>query len=164
MTDSLRDRIAAVQAQHHHWDYAGALACACGLEFGRSENAGWEAAVQEWAQHVADAVIAALKDDGWTLAPPGVAVFTETYVGDGRGSYASNFCRGGCDCSCCYGYADEPCHCRDAICNCGGDREAHGQKPLPVEDDPCEDDEDDPYEAKADAARQEWADDEGIPR
>ena len=47
-------------------------------------------------------------------------------------SYADNFCRGGCDCSCCYGMADEPCHCRDAVCNCGGDRAAHGQKPLEV--------------------------------
>lgn len=56
MTDSLRTRIAAVQASHHHWDYAGALTCACGEDFG-VDNAGWEAAVTDWAQHVADAVI-----------------------------------------------------------------------------------------------------------
>jgi|694.fasta_scaffold05332_3 hypothetical protein len=56
MNDRLRDRIAAVQAQHHHWDYAGALTCACGEDFGLSDN-GWEAAVQEWAAHVADAVM-----------------------------------------------------------------------------------------------------------
>ena len=56
----LRARIAAVQAQHHHWDYAGDLTCACGESFGMSD-AGWEAAVQEWAQHVADAVIGELR-------------------------------------------------------------------------------------------------------
>lgn len=55
-SDDLRPRIAAIQAQHHHWDYAGALTCACGEDFGLSD-AGWEAAVLEWAQHVADAVI-----------------------------------------------------------------------------------------------------------
>jgi hypothetical protein len=59
MPDTLRARIAAVQAQHHHWDYAGALTCACGEDFGLS-NDGWEAAVQEWAVHVADAVMTAL--------------------------------------------------------------------------------------------------------
>jgi hypothetical protein len=58
MSDSLRDRIAAVQAQHHHWDYAGDLTCACGESFGK--ETGWEVAVQEWAEHVADAVIAEL--------------------------------------------------------------------------------------------------------
>ena len=58
---SLRDRIAAVQAQHHHWDYAGALTCACGADFGLNSDDGWEHAVQDWAQHVADAVIAALE-------------------------------------------------------------------------------------------------------
>ena len=56
-TDTLRTRIAAVQAQHHHWDYAGALTCACGETFGLGIEAGWEAAVQGWAAHVADAVI-----------------------------------------------------------------------------------------------------------
>lgn len=56
----LRDRIAAVQARHHHWDYAGALACACGQEFGRFANDGWESAVKGWSYHVADAVIADL--------------------------------------------------------------------------------------------------------
>jgi hypothetical protein len=56
----LGDRIAAVQAQHHHWDYAGAVTCACGVDFGLGGNAGWEAAVKDWAQHVADAVIEAL--------------------------------------------------------------------------------------------------------
>lgn len=59
MPDDLRTRIAAIQAQHHHWDYAGALTCACGKDFGLFD-AGWEAAVQQWAQHVADAVIGAL--------------------------------------------------------------------------------------------------------
>lgn len=56
MSDDLRTRIAAVQASHHHWDYAGALTCACGEDFG-VDDAGWEAAVTDWAQHVADAVI-----------------------------------------------------------------------------------------------------------
>jgi hypothetical protein len=60
VSDNLRDRIAAVQAQHHHWDYAGALACACGEEFGRYPSDGWEAAVKDWSEHVADAVIATL--------------------------------------------------------------------------------------------------------
>ena len=45
-------------------------------------------------------------------------------------AYSDGFCPGGCDCSCCYGYFDGDCHCRQAICNCGGDRAAHGQKPL----------------------------------
>ena len=66
----------------------------------------------------ADAVIEALDDMGII------------HLSKARPSYADNFCRGGCDCSCCYGMADEPCHCRDAICNCGGDRASHGQKPL----------------------------------
>ena len=60
MSDSLRDRIAAVQSKHHHWDFAGALTCACGEDFGLDGDAGWESAVQEWAKHVADAVIAEL--------------------------------------------------------------------------------------------------------
>ena len=61
-----------------------------------------------------------------------IAALTELQsdAGPASGSYAAGFCRGGCDCSCCYGMADEPCHCRDVICNCGGDRAAHGQKPL----------------------------------
>lgn len=107
MTDTLRDRIAEAVAPH---------------------------LVDMDAKAVADAVIKTLQDDGWTLAPPDVVVFTGMYIGDGRGSYADNFCRGGCDCSCCYGYADEPCHCQDAVCNCGGDRAAHGQKPLDTTD------------------------------
>lgn len=57
MPDNLRTRIAAVQAQHHHWDYAGALKCACGETFGLGVEAGWEAAVAGWAAHLADAVI-----------------------------------------------------------------------------------------------------------
>lgn len=57
MPDDLRTRIAAVQAQHHHWDYAGALTCACGEDFGLDGDAGWEAAVAGWADHVTDAVI-----------------------------------------------------------------------------------------------------------
>lgn len=120
MTD-LRDRIAAVAEQHVYsdWYVDNSEQCSCG-----------RMGAESWSQHLADAVIAALKQDGWTLVPPGVAVFTETYIGDGRGSYADSFCRGGCDCSCCYGMAAEPCHCRDAVCNCGGDRAAHGQQPL----------------------------------
>lgn len=55
MPDDLRDRIAAVQSQHHHWDYAGGLTCACGQDF--DLTVGWEKAVAEWAVHVADAVI-----------------------------------------------------------------------------------------------------------
>ena len=65
--DLLRTRIAAVQAQHHHWDYAGSLTCACGETFGLGVEAGWEAAVAGWAIHVADAVIrelGAYREDG----------------------------------------------------------------------------------------------------
>ena len=108
----LRDNIADVLAHHP----------ACNLK-----DEGYSA---EDVLGMADVVIAALEEDGWTLAPPDVAMFTGTYVGDGRGSYAAGFCRGGCDCSCCYGMADEPCHCQDVVCNCGGDQAAHGQKPL----------------------------------
>lgn len=79
-SDDLRTRIAAVQASHHHWDYAGALTCACGEDFG-VDNAGWEAAVTDWAQHVADAVIAELKLQPETLCNPGGAILTRL---DGR--------------------------------------------------------------------------------
>ena len=62
MTDTIRTRLAAAQAQHHHWDYAGALTrCVCGENFGLY-HAGWEAAVQQWAQHVADAVTRELRE------------------------------------------------------------------------------------------------------
>lgn len=40
-------------------------------------------------------------------------------------------CPGGCNCSCCYGYDDEDCHCFADPCNCGGNRAQHGQKPFP---------------------------------
>lgn len=46
-------------------------------------------------------------------------------------NYTNHFCPKGCDCSCCYGYSDRSCHCFADPCNCGGDRQAHGQKPLP---------------------------------
>lgn len=62
MTET-RDLVAAVQAQHHHWDYAGSLTCACGEKFGQDPDSGWESAVQEWSIHVADAVVAELRPD-----------------------------------------------------------------------------------------------------
>ena len=76
MSDDLRNRIAAVQASHHHWDYAGALTCACGEDFG-VDNAGWEAAVTDWAQHVADAVIRELEADYVYIPRPASEVYPE---------------------------------------------------------------------------------------
>lgn len=107
MTDNLRDRIAKAIA---------------GAVYGHNTLETAWADLHEDAQDEyfaeADAVIEALDDMGII------------HLSKVRPSYADNFCRGGCDCSCCYGMADEPCHCRDAVCNCGGDRAAHGQKPL----------------------------------
>lgn len=66
---------------------------------------------------LADAVIRELEAD-YTISPKG------------KSSYADYFCPGGCDCSCCYGNYGDTCHCLSNVCNCGGDRAAHGQKPL----------------------------------
>ncbi len=55
MTDILRDRIAAVAVQHDPYDYAGGLKCRCGFREGCGGTA-----VTAWAEHLADAVIAAL--------------------------------------------------------------------------------------------------------
>jgi hypothetical protein len=111
VSDNLRDRIAAVQAKHLLVRYdRAAWWCQCGDDCLSVEGS--------HSRHVADAVIEALDDMGII------------HLSKVRPSYADNLCRGGCDCSCCYGMYDEPCHCRDAICNCGGDRAAHGQKPL----------------------------------
>jgi len=95
MQSSLCDRITAVQAQHHHWDHAGSLACACGEGFGLAVDAGWEAAVQGWAAHVADAVIADLslkitvdymsadqQRRNWMLAGHCTMSFTDDTTGD----------------------------------------------------------------------------------
>lgn len=101
MIDNLRDRIAAAIT---------------GIRIQRDGD----------SYKMADAVIADLQPE--LIATTLAASATNARVT--KPSYADNFCRGGCDCSCCYGMADEPCHCRDAICNCGGDRAAHGQKPL----------------------------------
>lgn len=57
MTDSLRDRIAAVQLSHIPIDYAGGIECACGTEC-QPQHGGIDVAEQMWADHVADALIA----------------------------------------------------------------------------------------------------------
>ena len=61
MADQLTDRIAEVLRDHHHWDYAGDLACQCGESFALNEpDAG--VGVQAWASHVAEAVVTALPE------------------------------------------------------------------------------------------------------
>lgn len=49
----------------------------------------------------------------------------------------SHTCPQGCDCSCCYGYGDDDCHCVADPCHCGSNRAQHGQKPLPEPDGYC---------------------------
>ena len=110
MSDTVRDRMFRAMEEHGlGWIDNGkpTAHCWCGYQ---PQRLG-----ESWHMHVADALIVALPE------------LTEPVSSN---SYADHFCRGGCDCSCCYGMADEPCHCRDTVCNCGGDRAAHGQKPL----------------------------------
>jgi hypothetical protein len=60
MSDSLRDRIAAVVYAHDCWDYAGGLECRCDSQFTFDDSDVNGDAIKPWADHVADAVIAEL--------------------------------------------------------------------------------------------------------
>ena len=60
VTDQLRDRIAAVQHFHIPVDYAGYIECSCGVEC-KPKHGGIDVAEQLWDDHVADAVIEAVR-------------------------------------------------------------------------------------------------------
>lgn len=59
--DDLRTRIAELQRAHMPIDYAGGIDCTCGDNF-HPDHGGIDVAEPLWAAHVADAVIAALKE------------------------------------------------------------------------------------------------------
>lgn len=64
MSDSLRDRIAGLARFHIPVDYAGYIECSCGTEC-KPDHGGIDVAEQMWGDHLADAVIAELRD--WDL-------------------------------------------------------------------------------------------------
>ena len=73
MTDSLRDRIAAVQKAH----IFGLVECSCGYQIDsiHPSSPDWKTDAEcDWADHVADAVIKALgmtiEHDGPPIVPP----------------------------------------------------------------------------------------------
>ena len=142
VTDDLRTRIAAVH-QAHRW---GVFRCDDG--YARTCcRCQWREIADgpTHAEHVADAVIAVVSDE---------------YINSRGMFHEPDRCLGCEECNDlnnCNPHPDAP-H--------GFDRNASHNEGRSVCD--CEHwsppDDDDPYEAKADAERQQWADDEGIPR
>lgn len=121
-TQAIRDSVAAAHQPRQVPHYPGALLCSCGKLEPLDKRPVY---IEFTAAHVIDAYLAALQIAAIELvqraefAPPRAA-----------GDYNTPRCPAGCDCSCCYGFADKSCHCFADPCNCGGDRAAHGQKPL----------------------------------
>ena len=122
-TQAIRDAVAQAHQPHRVPHYPGALLCSCG----KLEPLDTRPVYVEFtAAHVIDAFLAALRTAAIALVQQDEPAPPRRPIGD----YNSPRCPAGCDCSCCYGFTDKSCHCFADPCSCGGDRAAHGQKPL----------------------------------
>lgn len=122
-TQSIRDAIARTHQPRHAPHRPSTILCSCGKLEPLDQRPVY---VEFTAAHVIDAFLAALQTSAIDLASPGEPPPQRRAGGD----YDAPRCPASCDCSCCYGFPDKTCHCFADRCHCGGDRAAHGQKPL----------------------------------
>lgn len=123
-TQSIREAIARTHQPRHAPHRPSTLLCSCGKLEPLDQRPVY---VEFTAVHVIDAFLAALQTSAIELVQRAEPVPPRPHA---RGDYNTPRCPASCDCSCCYGSTDKSCHCFADPCNCGGDRAAHGQKPL----------------------------------
>lgn len=134
-SQAIRDATAQAHQPRQVPTYPGALLCSCGKLEPLDERPVY---VEYTTAHVVDEFLATLRTTGIELVRrPESAALCTGVVAEAASAllrpasdYTTPLCPAGCDCSCCYGFTDRSCHCFATTCNCGGDRAAHGQKPL----------------------------------